>query len=106
MYLLRSDEGRPKSPTPIRSVLLAVVGDLQLFDSKKLIEVRQVTEDIFGVQVAESIAIDLGRNGEIVVTTTKEIMPLVKLRSSRLATQLADIGIVGEVRIVSATKAP
>ena len=106
LYLTHTNQSRSKNPASIRAVLLAVVDDLQLIDHAKLVEVQGVLDGLFGIDVAQGIAIDLGRKGDIVVTTTREIVPLVKLRSSQLATQLESLGFSGQVRIVAVQKAP
>ncbi len=106
LYLTPINHRQAKNPASIRAVLLAVVDDLQLIDPAKLVEVQSILEGLFGADVAQSIAIDLGRKGDILVTTTKEIVPLVKLRSSQLATQLEGHGFGGQVRIVAVQKAP
>jgi hypothetical protein len=92
-------------PTPLRSVLLAVVDDLQLLDTTTLSEVKRSVEEVFGQDLSLSISVDLGRKGEVVVSTTRELVPLVKLRASQLKSQLELVGITGEIRIVGRQKA-
>lgn len=105
MYLARTNALNSPMPTPLRSVLLAVVDDLQLLDTTILSEVKRIVEELFGQDLSLSISVDLGRKGEVVVSTTRELVPLVKLRSSQLKSQLELMGITGEIRIVGRQKA-
>jgi hypothetical protein len=106
LYLARTNAANSLMPTPIRSVLLAVVDDLQLLDTKTLSDVKRIIDELFGQDLSLSISVDLGRKGEVVVSTTRELSPLVKLRSSQLKSQLELAGITGEIRIVGRQKAP
>jgi hypothetical protein len=86
-------------------VLLAVVDDLQLLDTKTLADVNRIIEEVFGQDLSRSISLDLGRKGQVVVSTTRELVPLVKLRTSQLKSLLEAVGITGEIRIVGRQKA-
>lgn len=105
MYLPRNKDERSSMPTPLRSVLLAVVDDLQLLDKTTLSNVSRTIKEVFGQDLSPSISVDIGRKGEVVVSTTRELVPLVKLRSSLLKSQLELVGITGEIRIVGHQKA-
>lgn len=105
MYLARNKSDGLPSPTSIRSVLLAVVDDLQLLDADNMLEVVRIIKQVFGEDLAGDISLDVGRKGQVIISTNRELVPLVKLRVSQLKSRLEEVGITGEVRIVVDQKA-
>jgi hypothetical protein len=100
LYLIKNNSDQLRRPNSIRDVLTYLVNDLEIVDTSVSQNIQRCVVSVFGIDESEYVEIDISKRGEIVVKTTRELSPLVKLRSSQLKELLADSGVVGEIRIV------
>lgn len=104
LYLINSSDNRKRKPASIHDILPLLVDGIELVDAKISARIQAVINELFGLDIGQSIAVSVMKNEGILVCTTREIAPLVKLKSSRLKTLLAAEGITGELRVVVEVK--